>query len=168
MTRPRLLTPNKIDALIAKRDLMLTRRDGLYDHDVVNRIDAQLATVPAGQDNRVDLALGRSCAVQPPRPNYQRDADLFAASLSPQLAADVEAVQREQENAALVWNTNAEKGAFIRQGVENGKRLREAMTARYDQWQDQTEEHDAFNNIIEAASEIEESPLDWRDMRTHH
>ncbi len=59
------MNATKIDRLIAKRDRLLTRRDGLYDSEVINRIDAQLAQVEPGVDNRVDLALGRACAVHP-------------------------------------------------------------------------------------------------------
>lgn len=50
---------SKIDKLIKRRDSLLTRRDGLYDHAVVDRIDAQLAQVPPGQREDVDYALGR-------------------------------------------------------------------------------------------------------------
>ena len=46
---------------------MLFRSDSLYDHEAVNRIDAQLSAVAPGVNNAVDLALGRTCAVLPER-----------------------------------------------------------------------------------------------------
>lgn len=57
------MTPDKIAELLSKRDRLLTRRDGLYDHAVIKRIEAQLGEVEPGVNNQVDLALGRTCAV---------------------------------------------------------------------------------------------------------
>ena len=64
------MTTDQIDALITRRNKLTNRRDGLTDSKRVKRIDAQLEQVPAGQDNRVDLLLCRSCAVLPERPTY--------------------------------------------------------------------------------------------------
>lgn len=64
------MNDRKITELLRKRDKMLTRRDGLYDHAVIDEIDAQLAAVEPGTRNDVDLALGRMCATLPDRPVY--------------------------------------------------------------------------------------------------
>lgn len=50
----------QIDRLIEQRNKLLTRRDGLYDTERVNRIDAQLrAAVAPGTRQDVDEMLGR-------------------------------------------------------------------------------------------------------------
>ncbi len=58
------ITDEQIAKWLEKRNTLLERRDGLYKHSIIDRIDAQLAQVPAGQNNEVDQALGRECAVQ--------------------------------------------------------------------------------------------------------
>jgi hypothetical protein len=70
------MTDAQINDLLRKRDRLLTRRDGLYDRDVIDRIDKQLATVEPGTDNRVDLALGRLCAKLERRGYIDSDRDL--------------------------------------------------------------------------------------------
>lgn len=60
------MNTSQIDRLIANRNKLTDRRDGLTDSKRVRNIDAQLSQVPAGADNRVDLLLGRACAVLPP------------------------------------------------------------------------------------------------------
>lgn len=59
-----------IDRLISRRNKLTSRRDGLYDHRLISRIDEQLEHVPPGARNDVDLLLGRPCAQLPPRPGY--------------------------------------------------------------------------------------------------
>lgn len=62
------MTPKQIDTLISRRN-RITSRYG-YRRNELNRIDRQLAQVPAGQDNRVDQALGRPSAQLTPRADY--------------------------------------------------------------------------------------------------
>ncbi len=62
-------TPSKIPSdeqigkWLAQRDKILTRRDALIDSARVDAIDQKLQRVPPGHNNRVDLALGRPCAI---------------------------------------------------------------------------------------------------------
>ncbi len=59
MTPP---TPAQIARLIARRERLTNRRDERINFPAVKEIDAQLAQVPAGERNDVDLLLGRPCA----------------------------------------------------------------------------------------------------------
>lgn len=61
------LTTDRINQLLARREKLLTKRDALYDNKRVDRIEAILAQVPDGQNNRIDLALGRPCAQLEPQ-----------------------------------------------------------------------------------------------------
>lgn len=61
------MTDEKINALINRRNKLTNRRDGLTDSKRIQRIDAQLSQTPPGQRNDVDLLLGRTCAILPPR-----------------------------------------------------------------------------------------------------
>ena len=90
------MNDRKITELLRKRDKMLTRRDGLYDHAVIDAIDAQLAAVEPGKRNDVDLALGRTCATLPDRPVY--DADFYRRILSDRAA---DAASPEPQYASL-------------------------------------------------------------------
>ena len=65
------MTAARIAHLIASRNKLTNRRDEWVDWKAVNRIDAQLAQVPAGQNNEVDRLLGRLCAVLPVRAALQ-------------------------------------------------------------------------------------------------
>jgi hypothetical protein len=58
-----------VDTLLAARNRILELRDLEYNPDT-RAIDAVLATVPPGVDNRVDLALGRLNATLPERCDY--------------------------------------------------------------------------------------------------
>lgn len=61
-----------IDALIAQRNLITDRRDiEALPYPDTSAIDAVLAEVPPGEDNRVDLLLGRPGAVLPKRVDYK-------------------------------------------------------------------------------------------------
>lgn len=64
------MTPDRITRLISRRDKLTCRRDGRINWPALREIDALLSEVPAGQDNRVDLALGRPEAQLPPRTEY--------------------------------------------------------------------------------------------------
>jgi hypothetical protein len=64
------LAPAEIERLIARRDLLTNRRDGLTDSKEIAKIDRKLATVPEGVNNDVDLRLGRTCAKLPEQPDY--------------------------------------------------------------------------------------------------
>lgn len=64
------MTQQEIDAICDARDRLTDRRDEEVDWEAVDAFDAVLATVPPGQDNRVDLYLGRPCAVLPQRVDY--------------------------------------------------------------------------------------------------
>lgn len=67
------MTPQEIDLIIAARDRLTNVRDEQVDWEAVDAFDAALADVPAGTDNRVDLLLGRMCAVLPQRVDYLTD-----------------------------------------------------------------------------------------------
>lgn len=64
------MTDNDINALIAIRERATNRIDEQIDWNAVDPIDAQLAQVPPGQRNDVDLLLGRPDAVLPERAIY--------------------------------------------------------------------------------------------------
>lgn len=67
------LTPAAISKKLARRNKLLCRRDGLYDHKVIDRIDAELrAGVSPGVNKEVDEALGRECATLPKRETPRR------------------------------------------------------------------------------------------------
>lgn len=59
------MTTDEINDLLAKRDRIAVRY--AYRTHQLDQIDRKLRAVPAGHDNRVDLALGRMCAQLPPR-----------------------------------------------------------------------------------------------------
>lgn len=61
------MTSEQIDRLLRRRDKLTQRRDGRINRPALNEIDVQLREVPPGQDNRIDLYLGRPCAVLPKR-----------------------------------------------------------------------------------------------------
>lgn len=62
------MTTDEINDLIAKRDRIAVRY--AYRTHQLDQIDRKLRAVPPGQDNRVDLALGRPEAQLPPRTDY--------------------------------------------------------------------------------------------------
>lgn len=62
------MTPDQISALLAKRDKIAVRY--AYRTNQLDQIDRKLRKIPAGTDNRVDLALGRPRAVLPQRVDY--------------------------------------------------------------------------------------------------
>lgn len=70
------MTTQEIDALIAKRDRIAVRY--AYRTHQLDQIDRKLRRVPPGQDNRVDLALGRAEAVLTQRAEYTMRADTVA------------------------------------------------------------------------------------------
>lgn len=68
------MTDTEIDTLIKYRNSITDRRDiEAMPYPDTSEIDSQLATVPPGQRNDVDLLLGRRGAVLPERPQYQRN-----------------------------------------------------------------------------------------------
>lgn len=64
------MTPEQITALLSARDTWLCVCDECVNWEAVAAIESVLRDVPPGVDNRVDLALGRTCAVLPPRVQY--------------------------------------------------------------------------------------------------
>lgn len=64
------MTPEQITFLLSARDTWLCVRDECVNWEAVAEIESVLREVPPGIDNRVDLALGRRCAVLPPRAQY--------------------------------------------------------------------------------------------------
>lgn len=95
------MTTAQIDRLIARRERLTNRRDGLTDSAVINRIDAQLATIPAGQDNRVDLLLGRSCATLPDRSAVRWSTDEQRAACKAQAEAEAARLAAEKREDFL-------------------------------------------------------------------
>ncbi len=87
------MTP-PVNALIAAREHLTNRRDEQVDWQAVDFIDAQLSQVPPGDDNRVDLLLGRSCAVLP---DYEVKPGWYVApavvSMRPETIALIEATR---------------------------------------------------------------------------
>ena len=59
-----------IDQLITSRNAITNVTEDFINLDAVDYIDSILATVPPGQDNRVDLLLGRRNATLPQRADY--------------------------------------------------------------------------------------------------
>jgi hypothetical protein len=88
------MNASQIDDLLRKRDRLLTRRDGLYDNKVIDRIDKQLATVEPETDNRVDLALGRRCAKLERRGYIDSDRDMTPMT---ELADSIALAYKESE-----------------------------------------------------------------------
>lgn len=64
------MNTEQIDRIINRRNKLTNRRDGRLNRPALDEIDAKLREVPPGTDNRVDLALGRPCAVLPMRAEY--------------------------------------------------------------------------------------------------
>jgi hypothetical protein len=63
------MNAEQIDALLKVRSQLLSLRD--LEHGVdTSPIDAVLREVPPGENNDVDLALGRTCATLPARTDY--------------------------------------------------------------------------------------------------
>lgn len=73
------MTADQISALLSQRNSLLQRRD-VEHHVDTSAIDSVLdAECKPGEDNRVDLALGRPCAVLPERIDYHVNADELTA-----------------------------------------------------------------------------------------
>lgn len=89
------MTDNDIDALIAIRERATNRRDEQIDWNAVDLIDAQLAQVPAGKRNDVDLLLGRSCAQLPECVEYQLRPATDTAAATEAVAELAQAKQDE-------------------------------------------------------------------------
>lgn len=70
------MTDHEITQLLQARDKICVTASILDIPADTRSIDALLSTVPAGRDNRVDLALGSSCAKLPERADYGLQADL--------------------------------------------------------------------------------------------
>lgn len=104
----------KIAKLIASRNRLTDRRDGLTDSKRVAAIDAQLAAVPAGERNDVDLLLGRLRATPTPRADY---SDL----LRDKCAAVVDVLERDWIQSQTVT-------------TERAAPLAEAMQRKYAEW----------------------------------
>lgn len=68
------MTDEQIARLIARRDRLTGRSDERINRPALDEIDAQLATVPPGQRNDIDLLLGRPGAILPPRDALARAA----------------------------------------------------------------------------------------------
>lgn len=64
------MTDHEITQLLQARDQICITASLLEVNADTRSIDAVLSAVPAGRDNRVDLALGRPCAVLPERADY--------------------------------------------------------------------------------------------------
>lgn len=84
------MTPDQITALLNARDAWLCVRDECVNWEAVAAIESVLRDVPPGTDNRVDLALGRTCAVLPPRAQYN-------------ISREVSEVNRLIETTRQVW-----------------------------------------------------------------
>lgn len=95
------MNEQKINRLIERRNKLTNRRDGLTDSAVIARIDAQLRDVPPGQDNRVDLLLGRSCAVLPDRANERWSTDEQRAAWKASGAAEAARLAEEKRGDFL-------------------------------------------------------------------
>lgn len=104
-----MTTTAQIDKLIARRNKLTNRRDGLTDSAVIARIDAQLRDVPPGQRNDVDLLLGRSCATLPDR----------------------SAVRWSTDEQRAVWKANAEAEA-ARLAADKKEDFLEYIADQYD------------------------------------
>lgn len=139
-------TNQKIDLYIKRRNKLTSRRDGLIDSKTIAYIDARLSELSiAGQRNDVDLLLGRPCAVLPDR------GALFAASMSPELAADVEAVR---------------EGWAVNQAIatEQAAPVAQARVDKFQEFVDQT--NDYVIHMLEIyGAEMHDTPKDWRDLR---
>ena len=89
----------KIARLLSRRNKLMTRRDGLYDHKIIATIDEQLSKVEPGYNNDVDLALGRSNSVLPERVDYK--AGWF---VSPAVMLEDADTQALIEKTQRIWN----------------------------------------------------------------
>ena len=143
------MTDEKINRLLSRRNNLLSRRDGLYDSAIIDRIDAQLRAVPEGTNNEVDLALGRPGAVLPPRVVMVQHID-GTQDIMPEFRR---------------WSSDDQRAAWKTEAQAEIAPLAEAMTITYETWRDQTSDHDEFYGVDLATAEIEESPRDWADLR---
>jgi hypothetical protein len=140
------MTNEQIDAQIAKRNRLTNRRDGLTDSKRVKAIDAKLATVPAGQRNDVDLLLGRSCAVLPPR------------------VVMVQHIDGSQE-VDRKWSTDAQREAWKRDGDAQGAKLAAQKRDDFLEWvADQTADFDAHMRMLCGDTE----PIEHDDWMEGH
>jgi len=91
-----MMNQQQIDALIEVRSQILSARDLEHNPDT-EPIDAVLREVPPGDDNRVDLALGRLCAVLPERVDYK-----VGWFISPDVTLEFQSVQELIETARRI------------------------------------------------------------------
>ncbi len=97
-------TPTRIARLVARREKLTNRRDGRLNLPALDEIDAQLSELsPAGADNKVDLLLGRLCAVV-------ETLERYGASLSPAERARLDALT--DERSGIVEHDDATAGAW--------------------------------------------------------
>lgn len=83
------MNANHITALLEVRSQLLSLRDLEHNPDT-GPIESVLRDVPPGVDNRIDLALGRTCAVLPPRVEYN-------------ISREVSEVDRLIETTRKIW-----------------------------------------------------------------
>lgn len=85
------MTEDTINVFIKLREHATNKRDEQIAWGAVDLIDAQLSKVPPGQDNRIDLLLGRRCAVLPADEALRvaaAQARITAERLTPRLSPD--------------------------------------------------------------------------------
>lgn len=97
------MTEDTINVLIKLREHATNKRDEQIAWGAVDLIDAQLSKVPAGQNNRIDLLLGRRCAVLPADEAIRvaaAQASVTAERLTPQRIAQLETIDQGRSD----WN----------------------------------------------------------------
>lgn len=100
------MKPELINRLIAKREEMTSRRDGLYDHRLIDKIDERLATVPPGTRNDVDLLLGRRAEL-PERVEYQLRPNSTQAEIDRQ-----QRIYEQLSAVKEVWSTSEQRAEW--------------------------------------------------------
>lgn len=177
------LTPDRINQLLTRREKLLTKRDALYDNKRVDRIEAILAQVPAGQNNRIDLALGRPCAQLEPRVDYgvQQAPDDYRIANRPNnpnwhgVAAWFDEAAHVDRGALFAAAHSPELAADVAE-VREGWSVNQAIATeqaapvaqrRVDdflEWvKDQTADFAA--HMAQYGAEMHDTPKDWRDLR---
>lgn len=151
-----------VDGLIARRNKLTDRRDGLTDSNVINRIDAKLREIPTGQREDVDLLLGRvlpSYAVHDPESPREVLARQQRAEMDDEtiltnwpLSSAACQIRRERSQAVTRWSSDSERAETKERGEAEAARLAAEMTDNYlmtiaDQYDDMMDWHRIIGDL---------------------
>lgn len=108
------MTDYEITSLLQARDNICIVASLLDIPADTRSIDAVLSTVPAGRDNRVDLALGRPCAKLPEREDYGLHAWTTAEVIADELtSADIIDMEQRTAETSRAEDYDEREGSVI-------------------------------------------------------